>query len=184
MPRLTGDTWEFVRGEYEAGASQGSLATKYGVTRRAIQKRIEAEGWTPDVSGALARKVAEKVAGVVAGGDPAKRAAAIDAAAERRVAVIERHKREWDDHLHLVAGAINENDFEAARLAKITAETIAIRQAGERKAWGLDVREGPPSALPPLEERIRRYAQKQLPAAQPDPVMPPANAVKLRETLQ
>jgi hypothetical protein len=181
MPRLSSEIWEFVRSEYEAGASQGSLASKFGVTRRAIQKRIEAEGWTQDVTGALARKVAEKVAGVVAGGDPAKRAAAIDAAAERRVAVIEFHKRQWNDHERLVNDAIAKKDFDAARLAKVTAETIAIRQAGERKAWGLDVREGPPAAVTPLEERVKKYAQRQPAPPQPVSEQPAGNVVRIRE---
>jgi hypothetical protein len=32
---------------------------------------------------------------------------------------------------------VENGDFDAAKLAKITAETIKIRQEGERKAWGI-----------------------------------------------
>ncbi len=182
MPRMSADTWEFLRAEYEAGGSQASLSVKYGVTRRAIQKHIETEGWSQDISGTLARKVAEKVAGLVAGADPVKRAAAIDAAAERRVAVIDRHKQQWEEHLRLLKAAIDRNDFDAARLAKIIAETIAIRQSGERKAWGLDQREGPASVLPPLEERVKRYAERQPLRAPAPPERLSATVLPLRET--
>ena len=37
----------------------------------------------------------------------------------------------------LVTTAIEKNDFDKAKLAKITAETLKIRQEAERKAWGI-----------------------------------------------
>lgn len=36
--------WEAIRAEYEAGASQASLAKAHGVSRTAIQKHIAEEG--------------------------------------------------------------------------------------------------------------------------------------------
>jgi hypothetical protein len=155
--------WETIRAEYEAGASQSELSRKFAVSRTAIQKHIEAEGWSQDIEPILQRKVAEKVAGVVAGCNPQKKAEALDAAADRRAAVEIRHQAEWDDHKALLQAAITRKDFEAAKLAKITAETLKIRQEGERKAWRLDVQAPPPPAnnngviitLPP-EEYERR----------------------------
>lgn len=129
--------WETIRAEYEAGASQSELAKRHGVSRKAIQKHITAEGWAQDISGTLDRLTEAKVAGVVAGCDPKKKAAALDRAADAKAAVILRHKAEWEQHQQLIRQAVESGDFDAAKLAKITAETIKIRQEGERKAWGI-----------------------------------------------
>lgn len=60
-----------------------------------------------------------------------------DRAADAKAAVILRHKEEWEQHQQLIRAAVENGDFDAAKLAKITAETIKIRQEGERKAWGI-----------------------------------------------
>lgn len=152
--------WETIRAEYEAGASQSDLAKRYGVSRKAIQKHIAAEGWTQDISGTLDRLTEAKVAGVVAGCDPKKKAAALDRAADARAAVIMRHKEEWEQHQQLIRKAVENSDFDTAKLAKITAETIKIRQEGERRAWGIvetDTRPaaGGEAARNALKESIR-----------------------------
>jgi hypothetical protein len=136
MPRTI--DWETIRAEYEAQSSQSELSRKHGVSRTAIQKRIEKEGWTQDVEPVIHRKVAEKVAAVVAGCNLKKKAAALDAEAARRAQVVTRHRDEWDGHKGLVDRALAAKNFEDAKLAKITAETLKIRQEGERRAWGLD----------------------------------------------
>jgi len=126
------DIWDSVRAEYEVGASQIELAEKFKVSRKAIQNHIKDEGWAKEnVSGAISRRAAEKVAKIVAGSDLKKRAAAVDAEADRVALVVERHRAEWSDHAVLVNEAM-------AKLAKITAETIMIRQTGERRAWGIE----------------------------------------------
>lgn len=129
--------WESIRAEYEVGASQSDLSKRYGVSRTAIQKRIRAEGWVQDISGTVNRMAEAKVAGVVAGCNPQKKAEALDRAAEAKAAVITRHQREWDRHQAIMDEALSEGSFDKAKLAKITAETIKIRQEGERKAWGI-----------------------------------------------
>lgn len=129
--------WETIRAEYEVGASQSELAKRHGVSRKAIQKHITAEGWAQDISGTLDRLTEAKVVGVVAGCDPKKKAAALDRAADAKAAVIMRHKEEWEQHQQLIRAAVENGNFDAAKLAKITAETIKIRQEGERKAWGI-----------------------------------------------
>lgn len=129
--------WETIRAEYEAGASQSDLARRHGVSRSAIQKHIIAEGWMQDVTDAINRLADAKVAGVVAGCNPKKKAEALDRAADAKAAVIQRHKQEWEQHQALIKQAVESGDFDAAKLAKITAETIRIRQEGERKAWGI-----------------------------------------------
>lgn len=140
--------WEAIRAEYEAGASQSDLARRYGLSRTAIQKRIKAEGWMQDVSHTIDRLTEAKVAGVVAGCNPQKKAEALDAAAERKAAVIMRHKAEWDRHKVLMDEALANEDFNAAKLAKITAETLKIRQDGERRAWGIQDKSEPNPGVP------------------------------------
>ena len=133
------DIWDSVRAEYEVGASQIELAEKFKVSRKAIQNHIKDEGWAKEnVSGAISRRAAEKVAKIVAGSDLKKRAAAVDAEADRVALVVERHRAEWSDHAVLVNEAVAKKNFEMAKLAKITAETIMIRQTGERRAWGIE----------------------------------------------
>lgn len=129
--------WETIRAEYEAGKSQSALAKQHGVSRTAIQKHIRAEGWTQDISETLDRLTQAKVAGVVAGCNPQKKAEALERAAGAKADVIRRHQLEWSEHKELIRQALADQNFEAAKLAKITAETLKIRQEGERKAWGL-----------------------------------------------
>lgn len=65
-------------------------------------------------------------------------------AEDLRAAILDRHRFEWGTVGALVneAQARREGDpvdaFNRMKLAKITAETISLRQAGERKAWGMD----------------------------------------------
>jgi hypothetical protein len=73
----------------------------------------------------------------VAGCNPQKKAEALEKAAQKKAAVIARHKQEWADHQKWIDEALANGDFNAAKLAKITAETIRIRQDGERRAWGI-----------------------------------------------
>lgn len=129
--------WETIRAEYEAGASQSDLSRRHGLSRTAIQKHIRAEGWMQDVSGTINRLAEAKVAGVVAGCNPQKKAEALDRAADAKAAVMRRHKEEWKRHQALIDEALGAGDFDKAKLAKITAETLKIRQEGERRAWGI-----------------------------------------------
>jgi hypothetical protein len=129
--------WEKIRAEYEVGATMGELAKKHGVSKAAISKHARAQGWTQDISDAVNRLTAAKVNGIVDTVNPEKRAEALSNAASAKAAVIARHKQEWENHQRLIDEALAREDFNAAKLAKITAETIRIRQDGERKAWGI-----------------------------------------------
>lgn len=163
--------WEKIRAEYEIGATQGELARRFGVSRAAIQKHIAAEQWQQDITSAVDRLTAAKVAGVVAGSNPKKKAEAIDKAAAEKAAVIARHKQEWENHQRLIDDALADGDFNAAKLAKITAETIRIRQDGERKAWGIldvDVRPREIDNGPKLELVLTHEQPPHHPAPTPD----------------
>ena len=60
-------------------------------------------------------------------------------AVDLRAQVLDRHRKEWAAPRQLSYEAVKARDFEKAKLAKITSETLKIIQDGERKAWGLDV---------------------------------------------
>lgn len=131
--------WEKIRAEYEAGASMGSLSRAYGVSKPSISVRAKKEGWIQDTTEAVNRLVNAKLNGVANPVSPEKKAEALSAAADRKMAVIVRHQDEWRRHQAIIDEALANNDFERAKLAKITAETIRIRQDGERRAWGIEL---------------------------------------------
>ena len=166
MPRLTADKWQEARAYYEAGASQQATADKFGVSKTAVQKKIENEGWTQDLEEAVRRKVAAKVAGVLPGATIEQKAAAVDAEAERRVAVNRRHEKLWDQATALQQQAINKAvgedgkvifipDPALQRAAKLNADTVAVIVAGERKVYRLD-ETGAGNEAPPEVRFVRR----------------------------
>ncbi|MCH5277748.1 MAG: hypothetical protein J1E80_07945 [Desulfovibrionaceae bacterium] len=129
--------WETIRAEYESGSTMGRIAKRHGVDKAAISRRARKENWTQDLSAVVARRAQEKVNGTVNTVDPKKRAEAVDRAADALKAVMLRHKEEWERHRVLMDEALAAGDFDRAKLAKITAETLKIRQEGERRAWGI-----------------------------------------------
>lgn len=149
MARVTAEQWVEARARREAGESISDVAKFLGVDRALVSRRAKVEKWSDgaDLDEVLRRKVTEKVTGVVTASDPKKRDEALDAAAALRADVEIRHQVEWVKHKSLLDLAIGTKDFETAKLAKITAETLKIRQEGERKAWRLDV--AAPLAAPP-----------------------------------
>ena len=173
MARLTADQWETIRARRETGASFPDLARDFGVSHQAIQKRAKHEGWGDgkDVEADIRRKVAEKVAGVVAGCNPKKKAEEIDAEAARRAGVLTRHRNEWVDSRAILTTAMDNHKkavkytekklaFEDLKAAKITAESTRIIQDGERKAWGLDV---VVDLTKMTDEQLARIAKGQMP---------------------
>lgn len=147
MPRLTPDQWEQARALRESGSNLTEVAERMGVDRAAVSRRAKAEGWGDgtDLADAVRRKVTEKTHGIVTTGDAKKRAAALDAAADRVVEVVRRHQQEWADH-RARFGSVPE-DFEAGKHAKISSEMLLIRQKGERAAHGLDEAESKPDIV-------------------------------------
>lgn len=130
--------WERIRAEYETGSTQSELSRKYEVSRKAIQKHIASESWVQgDVRETVERLAEAKVAGVVAGCDPQKKAEAIDAAAEKIVAL----KRGQHDRVAKLVekwnAAVDSGNFEDAKLVKISAESLKLINEEERKAHGI-----------------------------------------------
>lgn len=129
--------WEIIRAEYEAGASQTGLARRHGVSRKAIQKHIQAEGWAQDISGTIDRMAEAKVAGVVAGCDPKKKAEALDRAADRKAEKIREQREVWDGLNRDIRESMKAGDFERLKCLKIGSEALRNVQECERKAWGI-----------------------------------------------
>jgi hypothetical protein len=117
-----------------------ALASKYGVSHQAIQKRAKAEGWGDgsDVADVIRRKVAEKVAKLSATDDPKKKAAALDAEVDRVAAIVDRHREDWEEHARLFPLTEIKKDYDVGRSAKISAEVLTLRHKGQRTAWSMD----------------------------------------------
>lgn len=151
MARLTASQWLEARQKWEADPSLTfeSLADKLGLSRQAVSKRANAEGWAK--VGAL-RQAAEKAqfkadgkVAQVAGATSKKDAAAtFEASVEIRADVIDRHRVDWAEHRKNFAIAEIKEDFENGKKAKISAEMLLIRQKGERAAYGLEDNNAPP----------------------------------------
>lgn len=148
MARLTSDQWQDARQSWEADPTLTfeGLAEKLGLSRQAVCKKAKGDSWSK--VGAL-KKVAEraqlkadsKVAqpSKVAGSAPKKAAdATFEASVEIRADVIDRHRSDWAEHRKTFTLAEIKAKFEAGKQAKISAEMLAIRQRGERAAYGLD----------------------------------------------
>ena len=129
--------WETIRAEYEAGASMGELSRKHGVNKAAISRRARKESWLQDSSEAVARLADAKVNGLVNTVDPKKKAEAVDAAAERKAAVIREQREAWEGFKSDVRTALAENNFERLKCLKIASESLRNAQECERKAWGI-----------------------------------------------
>ena len=130
--------WETIRAEYEAGATMGELSRKHGVNKAAISRRAKKEGWIQDSSEVVARLADAKVNGLVNTVDPKKKAEAVDAAAERRAAVIREQREVWTGFREEIRAALEGNDFDRLRRLKLASESLRIVQDAERKAWSLD----------------------------------------------
>ena len=155
--------WEYGADTPSYSAAAARAALKHGFKapgRPAVCRRAVAEGWQrcgsmEGVSAAAHQKADTLATG--GNGAKTKKGGAVGAvegaillqdaredASDVRAAIIGRHRLEWDTVGALVneAQANRATDpveaFGRMKLAKITAETISIRQAGERRAWGMD----------------------------------------------
>ena len=48
MPKLTDETWQVIRDQWAAGASDAALATQFGVSRQTIERRATTHKWRND----------------------------------------------------------------------------------------------------------------------------------------
>lgn len=135
------------------GMSFVKLAEQTGISFRALENRSVKEGWRKNVllpdkdMTPQAQAVADQYNGKLAeygpeAGAEQKREAMVQTAQEFAVAerakILDRHRREWGAVRGLLYDSVKGRQFsDLSKLAKISAETLAIIQANERKAWGL-----------------------------------------------
>jgi len=130
--------WERIRAEYETGSTQSELSRKYEVSRMSIQRHIKAEGWVQgDVREAIERLAEAKSAGLGAGCTPQKRAEALSAAADKVVAKTQGRRERVAKLVAKWHEAVDEENFEKAKLVKISAESLKLIDDEECKAWGI-----------------------------------------------
>jgi hypothetical protein len=158
VPRLTADQWAAARIRWEAdpGLTCDALGKSLGVSGEAVRKRCKAEGWArarslADVSRRAQFKADAKLAAQVGRevGSPTEKAAR-ELAEDIRADLIERHRADWAEHRQHFRTADIAADFDLGKSAKISAEMLAIRQKGERAAYGLD--EAATTQAPPEPE--------------------------------
>jgi hypothetical protein len=152
------EEWKKIRAVWEADAAMtfATLSKRLGgqPTGQAIGQRAKRETWTrvdtksPEIQKKIAERADQKSARApqppqaqdtsvpALPGEPLPLSK--HAAIEQRAAVLDRHRRELNLPRQRIYAALNESDFNKAKLAKISAETLSIVQASERKAWGLD----------------------------------------------
>jgi len=161
MKRLTGEQWQEIRERREAGESFGSLSAAFDIDRTVIFRRAKKEGWGDgkDIEAAIHRAYDEKANGVVVGLTPEKRAALIDAEAERRAEIERRHRAEWEQlepyrlaAVQRMQSAHELGEDPSAKPAWVTAKiasevaknhigALAAKQDAERKAHRLNDQE-------------------------------------------
>lgn len=152
--RLSADEWQEVRTRWENDPREGYewiiQELNLTITRQALHKRAQKEGWAKQVSlksivqqahasadARFAEREHAKVDEKVDTATKATRAQSVDMRAD----ILEVHRTEWGTHraaFTLEAMLNPDTGLDTARIAKTAAEAIRIRQEGERKAWGLD----------------------------------------------
>lgn len=159
MPRLTADQWAAARIRWEADPALtfGALAGSLGVSHAAVGQRARKDGWqrTPDLRSIADRAqlkadVRERAKLSPHLSDESTKTATRELAEDIRADVIERHRADWAEHRTCFKIGDIAADFETGKSAKISAEMLAIRQKGERAAYGLD--DGATSQAPPEPE--------------------------------
>ena len=150
--RPSPDTWLSARKLWESDPTHTfeSISKVVGVSRVAVSKRAEKEGWSrPESLRSIVEKAQlqadAKVTPKLSDVSPeTRKAETAQMAVDVRADVIDRHRSDWAQHrTHFDLPSIKD-DFEMGKKAKISAEMLLLRQKGERAAYGLDAIELPP----------------------------------------
>lgn len=145
---LTPEAWARIRGVWEGDLRTGFLwvarELRLRVTEHAVRRRAKLEGWSKAASLPTiverAQLEADNAAGLKIRADSISELG-VQNAVDLRSAIIETHRAEWAKHREtytLASIEQAEQPAHRAKVAKLAAETLKIRQEGERKAWGLD----------------------------------------------
>jgi hypothetical protein len=158
--KMTPEEWQTVRERWEADPRDGQnwiiREMNLPVSHVAVIKRMRKEGWAKKASlktivERAQAKADEKASGVTGKVTNHHGAVTDTTAVDLRADIIDRHRREWQEHRErfpleaiVVLGdgpetaAVSAGGEKLARTAKTVAEMIRLRQQGEREAWGLD----------------------------------------------
>lgn len=138
--KTSAEDWNLARAQFAAGKSLSAIARGLEVDRSLVSRRAKHENWAETAVEAQIqiRVRAESMAmGTDTDSDDALESA-IQSAAEQSAAVLKRHREEWREHSEQFPLTAIADDFNLGKSAKISAETLSIRQRGERIAWSLD----------------------------------------------
>jgi hypothetical protein len=142
MVKVAPEQWEKVRAYYEAGHTGNQTATKFGLNRRRVQMRIQAEGWDQNLENAIRVQALDKVVGKGANYSVEATAEAVNVEATKRANIEKRHREEPNNVRVLLYQTIKAMNEKATppdiREIKIAAEAMSMLQAMERKAYRLD----------------------------------------------
>lgn len=146
LAEVVGITKQAVSARMKRDEAAGNPWTKK-VSMREVAERAQAmadrakpppAGELPEVDGDVDGKVDRQfVSPDKKKAAPALPPGATDPVAQR-AEIIARHRKEWSISRGLVGEAVRDRNFDKAKLAKITTETLGLIQKGERLAWGLD----------------------------------------------
>lgn len=146
--QITPERIAAARALYEAHPKKPlrEIAEETGISLPSVKRYCSAEGWRKlrmsDVE-RLQESYAEKLPANPTQEDrkAAADAVVVEQALTERKRLLDRHKKEWDYPRKLAYQAIQSNNFDTAKLAKISSETLRNIQDMERKAWGIDKNE-------------------------------------------
>jgi vacuolar-type H+-ATPase subunit H len=172
MAKLSDAEWAQARAVWEADPKVNfvHIAAEFNVTKQAVALRAKKDGWqkqadmphivreahrAADAKSLPPPKVGKKGAQPEPAEkpkvertapamlpSPQDRAEAVNRAVDHRAELLSRHRAEWEGVRALVQAAVDDEDFDKAKLGKITSEATKIIQEGERKAWGIDQDQG------------------------------------------
>uniref|UniRef100_A0AAU6W203 Uncharacterized protein n=1 Tax=Pseudomonas phage Touem01 TaxID=3138548 RepID=A0AAU6W203_9VIRU len=146
------------------GMTMAELAEASSLPLRSLKIQSRDEAWTKDRSTKHGGQTEDAVqalaflqgAAAIEAANPllitAEEAREVEAIADplpaEREALLTRHKSEWSTPRGMAAEAVKLREsnpakaFERAKMAKITAESLTLIQAGERRAHGIDKPDG------------------------------------------
>lgn len=157
--------WDAIRHAYESGSDVHTLVSLHGLRPDTLRRKARDQGWqrrptdtsptttptatttagmlttataTTQTATATAPTVSAVTTTTPPTATPGIPAETMRTRAVTREDILRRHKDEWTRHAELVDAALDDSDIELAKLAKVLAETMRIRQDGERRAWGIN----------------------------------------------
>ncbi len=145
MPRLNAEEWLSVRADYEVHPDMTlrQLSDKHHVSPGAICRRANDHGWKRSIeSQALALARSKQKVNLLS----TKKEQAITAYSDKLFRIMEKHKIAWEKVDLMIKqaiifdenGTVIDTNFDLSKSAKITSETLAIKQKNERQAWGIE----------------------------------------------